>query len=186
MRDFAIRWFGHGPEASYAALAPCFQQRVNRYTHPQARQQSIEAYTLLQTLLTRHAIPLQPLRLLPSGKWTMGPWFVSLTHCATGAAALISTRNDSIDMEPVRPLSWKRVEQTLSAAERHALANSSRPEAAFMTFWTRKEAYIKQKSEAGDVSYRAIDTLAWAGRATSWESHGTIVTVLEEIETCDA
>ena len=173
MLEWQIVWFDEKPPAALSDLCPAFQKRAGRYTDRTARQQSIEAYTVLEQLLEARHIPVTDIVELASGKWQIGSLYVSLSHTTSGAGALISTRNAAIDMETIRPVKKRLLQRVLNEAE----YEQCRSPEDFMRMWTVKEAWIKLQKD-GSAGYKQIDTTNL--NADTFISHNTAVAILEE------
>lgn len=51
MRDLRIQWLDSSLKVDLLELEPCFRERVAKYHHPFAKEQSFAAYALLQEML---------------------------------------------------------------------------------------------------------------------------------------
>lgn len=173
-------------------LAPSERARMERIRVDRVRVRHTVGRGLLRTLLGRYAgVPPQDLELAYGeyGKPFLagsGPWF-NLSH-SDGVAlfAFSSSAEVGVDVElaerPVEPM--RLAERFFSAGEvstLRALPEALRPR-AFLTCWTRKEAFIKARGDGLSLALDSFDVTlgpdepaaltrtAWsAGEPAEWE-----------------
>lgn len=67
----------------------------------------------------------------------------NLSHCKNGIAVAVDNAPIGIDIESFRNVSDALVKKTMNDSEQEAINASSDPTAAFIVFWTQKEAVLK-------------------------------------------
>lgn len=133
-----------GPQRREAAL---------RYVHEIDRKLSLAAFQLLMEGLEKEYGITEPpvLAFGPHGK----PFLrdeprihFNLSHCPCAALCVIGDAPVGCDIERVEtPLDMDLVHHCCSPAEQASILASERPEIAFYTLWTRKEAFLKWTGE---------------------------------------
>ena len=133
-----------GPQRREAAL---------RYMREIDRKLSLAAFLLLMEGLEKEYGITEPpvLAFGPHGKPFLRDYpgiHFNLSHCARAVLCVISDAPVGCDVEAVvSPLDMDLVNHCCSPEEQAAILASDRPEAAFCTLWTRKEAFLKWTGE---------------------------------------
>ena len=71
-----------------------------------------------------------------------GP-YLSVSHTRGAAACAVGTSPVGVDIETMRRITEHLIHRVCSDAEAAWVSKSENPEAAFLTLWTLKEAYMK-------------------------------------------
>lgn len=107
---------------------------------------SATAHALVKTAyirLTGEAAP--EILKKPGGKpyFASGPWHVSISHTKHTALCALSNTPVGMDAEEPRRISPAMVSRCLAREELAVYLQAEAPDAAFLRFWTLKEAYGK-------------------------------------------
>ncbi len=129
-----------GPQRREAAL---------RYVRESDRKLSLAVFLLLMEALEKEYGITEPpvFAFEPHGKPYLRDYphiHFNLSHCSRAALCVVGERPVGCDIETVgRALDMDLCDHCCSPAEREAILASPRPEEAFCTLWTRKEAFLK-------------------------------------------
>jgi phosphopantetheinyl transferase len=89
--------------------------------------------------------------------------YISITHCKTAAAVIVSSIPVGVDMETLRR-SDMRLARRICHENELALLEKARNEqqfdSLFTDMWVKKEAYSKMKGKGLSIGFRNIDTTA--------------------------
>ena len=133
-----------GPQRREAAL---------RYLREIDRKLSLAAFLLLMEGLEKEYGIMEPpvLAFGPHGKPFLRDHpriHFNLSHCARAVLCVVGDAPVGCDVETVEfPLDRDLVRHCCSPEEEAAILSSERPDVAFCTLWTRKEAYLKWTGE---------------------------------------
>ena len=67
----------------------------------------------------------------------------NISHCKNAIAVAVSDRPVGIDAESLRSFSDSLLDKTMNPAEKALILSSPKPDEAFISYWTRKEAVFK-------------------------------------------
>lgn len=91
-----------------------------------------------------------------NGKPLLDFCFFSISHSAERVICALSDRAIGIDIEKIKPLTFRKKYLLFSKEESRYVNTNNNPTLAFYTVWTRKEAYLKaiggKLSELGNFS----------------------------------
>lgn len=81
----------------------------------------------------------------PGGKpyFSAGPWHLSISHTRQVALCALSEQPVGLDAEQPRPVPENLMQRCLAEPELAVCRAAADPNAAFLRFWTLKEAYAK-------------------------------------------
>ena len=133
-----------GPQRREAAL---------RYMREIDRKLSLAAFLLLMEGLEKEYGITEPpvLAFGPHGKPFLRDYpgiHFNLSHCSRAALCVVSDAPVGCDVETVTtPLDRDLLDHCFNPREREAILAAERPEVAFCTLWTRKEAFLKWTGE---------------------------------------
>ena len=122
------------------------RQKVQHLRTENRQRQSLLAYILLVYALWKHDGKLQLPELTAQGKPRIQgreDLHCSLSHCPSGAAAVVYHAPIGVDMETVRPYNPKLARYICSAEEVLEIESSEDPALAFTILWTKKESCVK-------------------------------------------
>ena len=153
-----VIYLNEHPEDLNIALAlkqVCPQRReaALRYMRDIDRKLSLAAFLLLMEGLEKEYGISEPpvLAFGPHGKPFLRDYpgiHFNLSHCARAVLCVISDAPVGCDVEAVvSPLDMDLVNHCCSPEEQAVILASARPEVAFYTLWTRKEAFLKWTGE---------------------------------------
>lgn len=128
-------------------LPDAARARVERYTHPQAKRESLLAYLLLRRALVEKGKEplLSLLKTLPDGKPYIEGFPFSLSHCKGASVCCISAEEIGADIEPLRVFN-KNFPSSVLDPESLKIFNllDEKEKNAYLTRqWTQKESYLK-------------------------------------------
>ena len=124
-----------------------------RFLRERDRKLSLAAFLLLQEALAKeYGIPAPPvLAFGPHGKPFLRDYphiHFNLSHCSRAALCVVGDAPVGCDVETVTPpLDRDLLDHCCHPRERKAILAAERPEVAFCTLWTRKEAFLKWTGE---------------------------------------
>ena len=116
------------------------------YTPIRDGQASRTAHALAGTAYRRLTGELPPQILkYPGGKpyFSNGSWHLSISHTRQMALCALADQPVGLDAEQPRPVPEKLRERCLAEPELAVCRAAADPDAAFLRFWTLKEAYAK-------------------------------------------
>lgn len=67
----------------------------------------------------------------------------NISHCKNAIAVAVSDRPVGIDAESLRSFSDSLLDKTMNPVEKALILSSPKPDEAFISYWTRKEAVFK-------------------------------------------
>lgn len=82
----------------------------------------------------------------------------NLSHTDGSVACVVGRNENGVDIQKIRPVSEQTVLRTLSPRENAAVMNCEDKDAQFITFWTKKEAYLKKQGKGVGLNLNTIDT----------------------------
>ena len=159
----------------HASLAPEERERAARFFFPRHRRRYIAARGLLRRLLgERLGMAPQDIRLAygANGKPRLADEAMRFSVSHSGELALFAfskAREVGVDIEAVRPIDSADAiaAHILSQRERRAYAAARDKVAAFLRFWTRKEALAKAIGAGFSIAPEKLEP----ARAPGWHVH---------------
>ncbi len=124
-----------------------------RFLREMDRKLSLAAFLLLQEALAKEYGITEPpvLAFGPHGKPFLRDYphiHFNLSHCSRAALCVVGDAPVGCDVETVTtPLDRDLLDHCFNPREREAILAAERPEVAFCTLWTRKEAFLKWTGE---------------------------------------
>ncbi len=155
LRSTVDLWFAEPRPGPLDVLSPEERHRAESFESPAARTEFVAARTWLRTILAGYVdAPAASLR-FQTGRWGK-PRLVghnlefSVSH-ARGPVLVAVTVGDpvGVDVERHRPGVWdpRAASLVLTPGEMQTVRSAPDPDRAFLTLWTRKEAYAKVSGE---------------------------------------
>jgi 4'-phosphopantetheinyl transferase len=178
-----------------AALLEISEQRREqslRYRHEQGRRTCVLAYLLLKKALREeYGLMENPLfEYSEHGKPSIvghpDIWF-SLSHCREAVACVVGNHPVGIDVESVRRYKEGVARYSMNDEELERILSADRPDVAFISLWTMKEARLKMTGEGIANQLKTalddVDTLKFTTVERLDKNY--IYTVCEEKESYD-
>jgi 4'-phosphopantetheinyl transferase len=160
-------WFEEPRPASLDVLSSAERLRADAFESAAARGEFVASRTWLRTILAGYVGVPAASRELQTGRWGK-PQLVghdlefSLSHARGLVLVAVSTEPVGVDIEPHRPGVWdpRATKLVLTPEEMKAVWRAADPDRAFLTLWTRKEAYAKVSGEGLVDRLTAVDLRA--------------------------
>lgn len=148
-------------------LPPEKQLSIAKIKHNPTRRQAVLAWALLVWSL-REQQPggsLPPLAFTETGKpfFPGGELHFNLSHTDTLVCLALSDRPVGIDAQTLTTPSDAVAKRVLSPAEQLLLDSAEDPATVFTTFWTQKEAFVKQTGEGIACGMQSLDFAPYSG-----------------------
>lgn len=176
---------GFNLDEALAALPPSRRMKMEQRRNVRDRRAGTAAYMLLMQALNIEYGISEPVELAVSegGKPFIeghGDIFFNLSHCRTAVACALSTTRVGVDIETIRPFNESLAKRVLSEEELGEVTASTRPDIAFICFWTMKESYLKMTGEGIRRDLKAIDLGAAHFETTVNTDAGYVCTVCKD------
>ena len=140
-------------EEALRSVGPQRRETALRYVREIDRRLSLAAFLLLQEALEKNYGITEPpvLSFGPCGKPFLRDYpdiHFNLSHCSCAALCAVGDTPVGCDVETVEEsLDMDLCNHCCSPQEKEYILSSARPELAFCTLWTRKEAFLKWTGE---------------------------------------
>ena len=127
------------------------KEKANRLKFEPDKKQSIGSYLLLKKALALHHIKIENYEYLveENGKPYLKncPYNFSISHSGDYVAVAVSKAQIGVDIEKIRELDLKIINQISSEKDLEYFDNSSDKKDTFFKIWTFKEAFVKKTGE---------------------------------------
>jgi 4'-phosphopantetheinyl transferase len=135
-------------EAALNEISEQRREQALKFRHEQGQRLCVLAYQLLkQGLREEYGITDNPVfEYNEHGKPSIvghPEIFFNLSHCKEAAVCVISDQPVGIDVESIRKFKESLVNYTMNEEEIQEIESAANPAAAFIRFWTMKEATMK-------------------------------------------
>ena len=135
-------------EAALNEISEQRREQALKFRHEQGQRLCVLAYQLLkQGLREEYGITENPVfEYNEHGKPSIvghPEIFFNLSHCKEAAVGAISYQPVGIDVESIRKFKESLVNYTMNEEEIQEIESAANPAAAFIRFWTMKEATMK-------------------------------------------
>lgn len=147
-------WFGEPRPGPLDVLSPAERRRAEAIESPAARAEFVAAHTWLRTILAEYVgMPAASLR-FRTGRWGK-PRLAghnlefSLSHARGPVLVAVSGDPVGVDVECCQSGVWdpRSARLVLTPGEMQSVRTATDSDRAFLTLWTRKEAYAKVSGE---------------------------------------
>jgi len=99
----------------------------------------------------------------------------NISHCPKGCVCAVADEPVGVDIQDIRPFSWRLAERCCAANELEALRGAQDPALAFTRMWAMKESFVKMTGEGLRYDVRRIDTTLLGARFTVFERNGCCI-----------
>lgn len=89
--------------------------------------------------------------------------YFNISHCCRGCAVAVSDEPVGVDIQEIRPFSWKVAERVCCAQELCILEKSNCRERDFIRMWAIKESYVKRIGIGIGYPFWKVDTTSVKG-----------------------
>ena len=104
----------------------------------------------------------------------------NISHCPLGCACAVSDRPVGVDIQDIRPFSWRLAQRCCTESELVLLQRADDPALAFTRMWAMKESYAKMTGEGLSCGLQHVDTVRLEKQFTVFEKNGCCIAAAEQ------